>query len=516
MMAAPTPRTTTDRDRARTSPIGLAAYATRDSAEPYVAQAHHELINAVFMLAVRAAMNPDMESNFRRILLLCPPRSGKSDVVSVYGPAWALATFNTLNIAVIGYAAELAETFSRRARTVLETFGPPVFGVNVDPRSSALDRWGIVDAADTKRPAYAGSYTALGIGGPAMGRGFGVICVDDPVKSAQEAMSQATSATNIAWFLSTARSRLQPGGAIIVAQQRWSSSPQDLAGYLLETEGSILQGGVWLPIILPMEASPLGRQNGLAHSMPDPLNRPLDGGPSSNLWPGRYTAQEIEERKLAKFYWASQFQQAPAVNRGTAVFDPADFLTWSIFGPQAIRLHVRGGPAELAPLASLRTFITVDAASSIKTRADSWAIGLWGTIPGTPRLVLLDMIHGKMEGPRGEQVLETFVARHKPNLVFVETTGELGIAQRLKAKGLPVREFRSREYGDKYTRAQAAVQRFAAGDLFLPASGGPWLTELRDELTGFPLLNHDDTVDMVSMACLVEAPAMRPEIRIIS
>src|SRR5437762_1619790 len=118
-MAGETPNEMSPRDRARVSPIGLAHLATSGGVR-YRAQAVHRLLNAVYMNMVAAATNPGDESleKWRRVIIAIPPRMGKSEIFSVYGPAWFMGLFPHLNAGIITYEATFSEGFGRKARTV--------------------------------------------------------------------------------------------------------------------------------------------------------------------------------------------------------------------------------------------------------------------------------------------------------------------------------------------------------------------------------------------------------------
>jgi len=73
---------------------------------------------------------------------------------------------------------------------------------------------------------------AAGIGGPILGKGANLLLVDDPVKNAEEAKSQAYQEQFRDWFLSTAMSRLEPGGTVILTAARWTID--DPIGWLLQ------------------------------------------------------------------------------------------------------------------------------------------------------------------------------------------------------------------------------------------------------------------------------------------
>ena len=118
---------------------------------------------------------------------------------------------------------ELAAEFGGKARNLLQDVGAEVFGVDVDPKQSARHEWGI--------EGRKGGLTAAGVNGPILGKGAHLLLVDDPVKNADEAQSEAYQRSFRDWFLSTAMSRLEPGGVAIVCAARWTDA--DPIGWLL-------------------------------------------------------------------------------------------------------------------------------------------------------------------------------------------------------------------------------------------------------------------------------------------
>ena len=120
-----------------------------------------------------------------------------------------------------------------------------------------------------------GGMYCCGIGGPLLGRGFDVAIIDDPVKNAEEARSEAVRQRNVDWYQTTLRTRAEPGASIILIMQRWDEL--DLAGHLLSS--SERGGEQWEVISLPAVAEEddwLGREPGEA------------------LWPEKYTVEMLE------------------------------------------------------------------------------------------------------------------------------------------------------------------------------------------------------------------------------
>jgi predicted phage terminase large subunit-like protein len=492
------------RERARSSPIGLARLVTAEGTH-YVAQAVHRYLSTVYMKMVAAATNPKDASleKWRRVIIALPPRMGKSDIFSAYGPAWFEGLFPHLNAAVITYEATFSEGFGRKARNILETYGPQIFGVTVDPRNAASDWWATVDARNLRR-TKGGTLRAFGIGGPAMGKGFNIMSIDDPIKNAQEALSKTTRDGHYDWFQTTAKTRLEPGAVVSVSMQRWHED--DLAGRLMREEGTIYNGGAWNPIIMPLRAEPLTRIHipGLVGTLPDLLGR----ANGEYLWPGRYTEAELaeKERTTLAFWWAAQYQQRPALPEG-ALFTRDKFRYYDDTG-RGYNLRLQQHTPEFVPDTQFKfKFIDVDLAASLKEKADFTVFALWG-VTYSGRLMLLDLIRKKMEGPEQEEVLETFYHTNKPvSAVWIESVQyQLTMVQKMRRRGMPAKEFNPKDHGNKYARALFASARFEGENILFPTPGpgARWMNDFEDELLSYPWSGgHDDQVDVLSMASIV-------------
>jgi hypothetical protein len=91
-----------------------------------------------------------------------PPQHGKSELCSKYLPAWYLAAYPDRRVLLAGYEADFAASWGRKARDLLEEFGPLV-GVRVSSRSKAVHHWQIADRE--------GGMSTAGVGGPLTGQG---------------------------------------------------------------------------------------------------------------------------------------------------------------------------------------------------------------------------------------------------------------------------------------------------------------------------------------------------------
>lgn len=205
------------------------------------------------------------------------------------------------------YESDFAASWGRKVREIIESLGHQCFGISIDPRSSAADRFDI--------EGHTGGMVCAGVGSAMTGRGSDCLLIDDPVKNSEEAMSQTYQERAWDWFRSTAMTRLEPNAVMIVLMTRWHKN--DLAGKILECEADQWER-ISIPAICESDADPLGRPIGAA------------------LWPERYDIPALDKIKhtMGSRWWGALYQQNPKAMEG-AIFK----RQWFEIVPQA--------PAEL-------------------------------------------------------------------------------------------------------------------------------------------------------------------------
>lgn len=178
---------------------------------------HHHLIAEALEAVERGEID--------RLMIFMPPRHGKSELASRRFPAWALGRNPMRHIIAASYNSELAGDFGREVRNIIasQEFANVFPGITLAADSQAANRW---------HTNKGGAYAAAGVGTAMTGRGANILLIDDPVKDREEADSPTVQQRNWAWYTSTAYTRLEKGGAIIIIQTRWNVD--DLAGMVLK------------------------------------------------------------------------------------------------------------------------------------------------------------------------------------------------------------------------------------------------------------------------------------------
>ena len=214
-----------------------------------------------------------------RLMIHLPPRFGKSFIASERFPAYLFGKNPKLRIIATSNTKDLAATFSRRVRSILmEPWFQDIFpGTSLNPKSTAVDHW------ETDR---AGAYRCAGVGGTITGFGADVIIVDDYLKGWEQAFSKTIRDKVDNWYQSEVRSRLHPGGGILLISTRWHEN--ELVYRILEREPD--------------------RWEVLSYPAIDEHGNPLH--------PERYSREELEEIKnsVGDYAWNALYMQNPVSN----------------------------------------------------------------------------------------------------------------------------------------------------------------------------------------------------------
>ena len=399
----------------------------------------------------------------QRLLVMMPPRHGKSELISYYTPAWFLNEFPDKRVILASYEADFAANWGRRVRNLIQD-NTESLRVRVSPDSAAANRW---------NTTAGGAMFTAGAGGPVTGRGGELIVIDDPVKNAEEAQSQSRRSAIMEWFNSTLYTRLEPGGSLIVVMTRWHQD--DLVGrLLLEME----QGGEqWDVIKFPAIAETA-----------DELGRV----PGEALWPERYDESALERIKTRNLYWWSAlYQQTPILSEG-AFFNRQNFevveampagLTWVRFWDMAATDPKRGGDPD-------------------------YLAGALCAIDSDTNLWVKDIVHFR-GGPADVEKVIVQTAKTDGKYVeifFEEEPGSAGKAlidnyKRTILKDYSVKVLRSGSRGSKVALATPLAAQADAGNVKL--LNRHWVKPFLDECEAFPYGTHDDMVDAVSSAYYV-------------
>jgi len=421
---------------------------------------HHELI-------LKAAQRC-IDQPYGRLMLFMPPGSAKSTYGSVVVPAYAMGTKPGYRVIGVSYGSDLARKIGRKARSVVrQDQFRALFGTGISAESSAADEWALESGSE---------YMAGGlVSGAITGNRANLVVVDDPIKGRQEAESALIRRRVAEAFDDDVKTRLLPGGSIMIIQTRWHE--EDLAGSILPVgyageSGAIRcrDGQDWEVICLPAKAEraddPLGRQVG------------------EYLWPEWFDQRHWAQYESKPRTWASLYQQRPAPEEGDLF--QADWLR----------------PYEKAPA---KETLTIYGGSDYAVTADGgdYTVHMVLGLDAQKRMWLLDLWRKQTSSDQWVSAFCELVLKWKP-VEWAEETGQIksGVGpfldRTMRESGAYVvrRTFPTR--GDKAVRAQSIRGRMALDGLYVPINA-PWYEQFRAELLTFPTGRHDDQVDALGL-----------------
>lgn len=389
----------------------------------------------------------------RFLMVFMPPRHGKSETGSIQFPALFLGQNPQKAVIEAGHTEALARGFSRAARDTIQgdeyrrLF--PKHRINADVSSNT--RWQLMGKLDKRS-----SMIAAGVGGAITGEGADLIVVDDPVKTAQDAYSIVKRDALWTWWTTTLRTRLNPGGAIVLIMTRWHYD--DLAGRLIKAAEDDPEADQWE--VLSLQAID------------------EEGAP---LWPERYDLRALQQVRatMGSRMFECLYQQRPSRAEGN-IFKRS---WWKFFDVHKL-------PTVFDDIIQVwdTAFETSDDNSF--TVCQTWA-------KSKNRLLLLDQWRGRVKWPDLRRQVDVQFTRHRPTKILIEKKAS-GISLLQELDETTIYPIEAIEVGraSKVVRANAVTGTIEAGRVELPKEGqAPWVRDFLDELSEFDAGIFDDQVD---------------------
>ena len=275
-----------------------------------------------FLAEIVAGRNPHM-------MLLMPPRHGKTQQSGMCFPAWAIGQVPDLQFISCAYNVSLSGDFSKKVKEQIESPDYSVLFPHVkpDPNNWSVETWSTLN--EDGAPA---NYVAAGVGGGITGKGADILYIDDPVKNAEEADSKDYMEKLWTWYGSTAYTRLSPRGGVLLVQTPWSD--MDLSGRIQNEMAEALRDRdedtpqfkvVKYQAIAEQyeyrnrETREIIQRHDELHA-DDAAEQHLEllRVPGEPLHPDRYNRQRLLRIKktMPLRFWSAQFQQNPVPDDG--------------------------------------------------------------------------------------------------------------------------------------------------------------------------------------------------------
>jgi len=458
-----------------------------------------------FSQAVRDKKSP-------RLMILMPPRHGKSEMASVRFPAWHLGHCPDHEIINCGYNMDLPMRFSRWVREIVrdKAFQALFENCVIDPESQSAEAWNTL---------MGGGFTAAGVGGGITGKGAHVLIVDDPIKNQEEADSINTRDNLWSWYWSTAYTRLAPGGGVLIIQTWWNDD--DLAGRLqLAMSSEDSQADKFDVVKYPALAESFEYEHKETHEIirrtellpPEPSlgeynaeDFTLLRSPGEALHPERYNAPMLlnYRENMPRRTWSALYQQNPVPDEG--MYFQKDWLRFEVTPPV---------------LSNKNVYQAWDFAWGQKNHND-YTVGVTLIQDESNQLHLVDVVRFRGDTLSVAEAVIDAAVKWGSEISCPLTIGfEDGaiwqgvkpfLHQMMGERNVypPYEELKA--LTDKMARARQLQGRLQQGRIWL-LRDAVWAPVVTQELLRFPAGAHDDIVDAMAHAvnlCVTKSPKMQ-------
>ena len=396
-----------------------------------------------------------------RVAVSMAPRFGKSMLISIFYPAWYLGRNPDHKVIVASHTADLAVDMARKVRNLMQTaeYRAIFPDVSVAADAKAAGKW------NTNK---GGEFYAIGVGGALAGRGGHLIVIDDPI-SEQAIKTGNTDVldSTYEWFRSGLRTRLMPGGKLVVLHTRWHQ--RDVIGRLLKDAA------------LNPEADQYE-----VFEFPAILHEGTDN--EKSLWPEQWSIESLQRTKASMplWQWNAQYQQNPTA--ATSAIIKREWIKW----------WPHQDPPETEFLIQ-----SWDTALTTKERSDWSVCQTWGVWTDeetdSTNLILLNNAKGKWEFPDLKAEAHRQYAMWQPDSVIIEAKASgQPLIDEMRRSGIFVQDFSPGKGNDKIARLNAVADMFASGHVWFPETS--WANEVVEEVLAFPAGDNDDMVDTLTLA----------------
>ena len=427
----------------------------------YIVGKHHRILANMLMGIERGEKD--------RICVNIPPRHGKSQLVSIFFPAWFLGRNPNKKVMMVSHTTDLAVDFGRKVRNLISTeeYRSIFPTVSLAQDSKSAGRW---------NTNVGGEYYACGIGSALAGRGADLLLIDDP-HSEQDVINGNFEVFEKAyeWFTFGARTRLMPGGSVAIIQTRWHMD--DLTGRVVRDMVNNKLSDQYEVVEFPAILDIKGKKTGKITPKP--------------LWPEFFDLDALLRTKasMPTFQWNAQYQQQPTAEEA-AIVKREWWQEWTGDNPPSCEYII----------------MSLDAAAEKHNRADYTALTTWGVFlneeENNYHIILLNSIKKRVEFPELKELAMEEYRDWEPDSFIVEKKSSgSALYQEMRRTGLPVQEYTPhRGSGDKMARLNSVADIIASGMVWIPQTR--WAEEVVEEIAGFPFMSNDDLVDSTVMALM--------------
>jgi predicted phage terminase large subunit-like protein len=406
-----------------------------------------------------------VHDKFRQLIVVLPPRHGKTELTTKRLSAWVSGLHPDWDIAVASYSDTMAEDMGADTRAILTS----ATHKTVFP-SYRLRRGG--SSKSNIQNERGGRLVFVGRGGALTGRGMHLGIGDDLFKDHEEARSQTIRDQAWNWFTKVFMTRRMGRKLVILTFTRWH--PDDIIGRITDPENpyyNAIEAAKWKIIRLPAiaeEDDPIGRQPGEA------------------LWPTRYDLDFLQsQQRLDPLGFSALYQQRPTVADGT------------LFRRETLQFYT---PEQLP--SDLRIYAASDHAVGTKQRNDPSCLLKVG-VDRQNNIYLLACDWRRMASDVAVEAMLALMGGPQKPLYWWAERGHISksigpfLRKRMEETGTYINLIEVTPAVDKEQRAQSIAGRVAMGKVFFPKNAW-WTEKAINELLAFPNGTHDDFVDTLA------------------
>lgn len=453
------------KDNARKNILDFTTYTKPD----YEVNWHHEVISKYLDKFVR--------KEIKRLIILAPPRHGKSELASRRLPAFIHGVDPNAEVVGVTYNDELASDMQIDAQRIIDSkeYRELFPKTQITPEGARskyarnANEYEILPSIEGEEiMRHEGSLRSVGVGGSLTGRGADFILIDDIIKNRADADSKVFRDMVYKFYTSTVRTRLEQNGAILIMITRWSHD--DLAGRLLDLAKVLPEADQWTVVSLPAEKTD-----------DDQIYDPRE--PGEFLWPSKYSKAEYASTKasLGSRDWSALYQQSPTVDGG------------NIIKREWLKLY------KVLPLKFDQVIQSWDLAFKDKSSSDFSVCTIWGRIGAD--VYLIHEERGRWDFPTMQkkllEITKKFPLTYR-KLVEDKANGSalMQSLNKVVTGMVPVNPTQ-----DKVARVNAVAPMFESGNIYVPDPlVCSWIDATLNEWCEFPNGAHDDRVDTMSQA----------------
>ena len=461
----------------------------------YIFESHHDML-------IQEMINLVFDNDFDRLMVLVPPREGKSELGSKLFPSWLYGVMSKrvwiggqtpYEIIQTSYSSLLGEEFVNGFSAYCETEEwKRIFPyTRIAPRgerygSQFSRKKGAIDfISDQGSPVFreiegnykkSSSCRMIGIQESITGKGGDFIILDDMVKDDKSAESQRIRDETYNWWESTLETRGEyrhgQRAKFLALNTRWHDD--DLTGRL-EKKGD------WRVIRLPAFAYDLKSK------YRSPWDKRKKDEPLSKWRTEKY--QKARDT-MSQRAFSALYQQLPVPEAGNIV-KSKDIQFYSV-QPKTFDLK----------------FIGIDLANTGKETSNYSVVELWGldlreVSDFKEKYYLLDQVRGQFSFSRQKQEILDFVNKHRDaeKVILEHASNADAVYEDLQFEIPHMELWKPRT--EKEHRLKLVEDLYEKHKVFYPdPEEHDWVLNNIEEITKFPKSRYNDTVDVASMTLI--------------